>query len=506
MINNHADTIAAVATGQGGAIAVIRVSGPDAFKVCDTVFRPVSGKPLNLAKGYTVHYGRIVDGDETVDDVLVTVFRSPRSYTGEDMAEISCHGSGYIKGRIISLLTGAGARVAGAGEFTLRAFMAGKMDLSQAEAVADIIASEDRASHTLAMNQMKGGYSAGLRVLRGGLVELASLLELELDFSEEDVEFADRSRLITQIDSITAEIESLKESFLLNNSIKEGIPVTIAGEPNTGKSTLLNTLLREDRAMVSDIAGTTRDVIEESLVIDGVRFRFTDTAGLRETDDRLEGMGIERARNSIAKSRILLYVVSPDGKGSYPVDAALAGMAALRLGENTTVFLILNKSDMVGGRKVDPAAILRDVNSGDSGSYLTGSTETGSALKDSSKTTFIDTGSADIASAVKVDKILLISAKEGTGIDELTAALSGTVDRDSLFAGATIVTNFRHYEALLHSGQALERVRHGLETDLAADLVAGDIRDAIYHLGTITGEITNDEILGSIFSTFCIGK
>ncbi|MCD8173517.1 MAG: tRNA uridine-5-carboxymethylaminomethyl(34) synthesis GTPase MnmE [Alistipes sp.] len=474
MINGNEQTIAAVATGQGGAIAVIRVSGPDALRVCDAVFRAASGKPLSEAKGYTVHFGKIVDGEETVDDVLVTVFRSPRSYTGQDMAEISCHGSEYIKGRIMSLLTGAGARVAGAGEFTMRAFMAGKMDLSQAEAVADIIASEDRASHSLAMNQMKGGYSAGLRALRSGLVELASLLELELDFSEEDVEFADRSRLVSQIEGISAEIGRLKESFLLNNSIKDGIPVTIAGEPNTGKSTLLNALLREDRAMVSDIAGTTRDVIEERLVIDGVKFRFTDTAGLRQTDDRLEGMGIERARNSIARSRILLYVLSPDGEGNYPVEAAAEGLAGLCLGGDTTVFMVLNKADKLDGRSPNPDEVLDRVNRA--------------------------------VEAVTVDKILLLSAKEGMGLDGLVEAISGTVDRDRIFAGATVVTNARHYEALLRSGQALERVRYGLETDVPSDLLAGDIRDALHHLGTITGEITNDEILGSIFSNFCIGK
>lgn len=305
MIRDH-DTIAAPATAAGGALAVIRISGEEALRICDRIFR--GREPLAAAAGYTVHYGEIVDDGRVLDDVLVTVFRAPRSYTGEDAAEISCHGSQYIVSEILRLLTASGARMAGPGEFTIRAYLAGKLDLSQAEAVADIIASSSRAAHALAANQMRGGYSDALEGLCEKLLELTALLELELDFSEEEVEFADRAQLREAMQRIGAHIDALRNSFTLGNAIKEGVAVAITGAPNVGKSTLLNRLLNEERVLVSDIAGTTRDVIEERINIDGVVFRFLDTAGIRATDDRLEQMGIQRTMSSIERAQIVIYM------------------------------------------------------------------------------------------------------------------------------------------------------------------------------------------------------
>lgn len=444
MITGH-DTIVAPATAPGGAIAVIRLSGEESIACCDRVFH---GKnPLSQAAGHTIHYGTIVDGERILDDVVVAVYRAPRSYTGEDSIEISCHGSRYIVSQIIDLLVRQGARPAEPGEFTVRAFLSGRVDLAQAEAVADLIASDSEASHAIATNQMRGGYSAHLHALRDTLLRLASLLELELDFSEEEVEFADRTHLREIMQQMQEAISRLTRSFSLGNAIKEGVPVAIVGEPNVGKSTLLNRLLGEERALVSEIAGTTRDTIEETLNIDGVLFRFIDTAGLHDTPDRLEQMGIDRTRDVLSKARIVLHLA----------DATRPLPAPLSVGEEQTYLLVINKSDC---RQLEnlPA------------------------------------------------QALSISARTGEGIDRLLARLRATIDTNGIYEGAPIISNSRHLHALQQAANSLQRALSALEEGLPTDLLSEEIRQVIYHLGTITGEITNDDILGEIFSKFCIGK
>ncbi|MDE6569960.1 MAG: tRNA uridine-5-carboxymethylaminomethyl(34) synthesis GTPase MnmE [Alistipes sp.] len=464
------DTIVAPATASGGAIAVIRISGDEALTICDRIFR--GRTPLAEAAGYTVHYGRIVEPacsgtspdscstapeppteERTVDDVLATVFRAPHSYTGENSVELSCHGSSYIVSEILRLLLAAGARMATPGEFTLRAYFAGKLDLSQAEAVADLIASSSRAAHALASNQMRGGYSAALDALRDRLLHLTSLLELELDFSEEDVEFADRQALQETMERIDAEIERLRDSFTLGNALKEGIPVAIVGAPNAGKSTLLNRLLNEERAIVSDIAGTTRDIIEETVNLDGIRFRFVDTAGIRTTDDRLERMGIQRTLQRIAQARIVIRLLDA---------AAFTGTVPppdFDLPEGCTLLTVLNKTDLY-------------------------------------------------PSLVIPQDVIGLSARNGDGIDALRRALLQTIGADSLYQGETIVSNGRHFEALSGAHDALSRALAALHSGLPADLLSEDIQQVIRFIGEITGRgvILSDEILGNIFSKFCIGK
>lgn len=445
------DTILAPATAQGGALAVIRISGDEAFAVCDRVFRGRS--PLAEAQGYTVHYGRIVDGDRTIDDVLATVFRAPHSYTGENSVELSCHGSAYIVSEILRLLLAAGGRMATPGEFTLRAYFAGKLDLSQAEAVADLIASSSRAAHALATNQMRGGYSAALDSLRDRLLHLTSLLELELDFSEEDVEFADRQELQRIMQDIDQHLNQLIKSFALGNAIKEGIPVAIVGAPNAGKSTLLNRLLNEERAIVSEIAGTTRDVIEESVCIEGIRFRFIDTAGIRTTDDRLERMGIERTLQRIARARIVIRLLDiAHFTGTVPAPE-------FELPEGCTLLTAVNKIDL------HPEIALPQ-------------------------------------------GVIGLSARDGAGLDTLRQALLQSAGAETLDQNDTVVSNSRHFEALSIARSALERAMKGLQEGLPADLLSEEIRQVICHIGEITGRgvILSDEILGTIFSKFCIGK
>jgi tRNA modification GTPase len=455
------DTIAAIATAQGGAIAIIRLSGRDAIAIADSVFR--GRVSLREARGYTVHFGEVMTpSGEVVDEVLATVFRAPHSYTGEDSVEISYHGSPYIGQRIMELLIGSGARVAEAGEFTVRAFLAGKMDLSQAEAVADLIASSDRAQHTLALDQMRGGYSSELAGLRDELVRLASLLELELDFSEEDVEFAERGELTALTERIAGEIDSLAGSFSLGNVIKEGIPVAIVGRPNAGKSTLLNALVRDDRAIVSDIAGTTRDRIEESVSLGGVTYRFIDTAGLRTTDDRLEQMGIERTLNAVRGARLVLLVVDAT---TSPADI-LGQVEELALSADQKLCVVLNKIDRLTESDV-------------------------SGLRRELEASF---------------EVVALSAKTGTNLDALEEWLQASVDTGALYAGAVVVSNARHYEALQRAGEGISRVSAGLSSGISSDLLAEDVREVLYHLGTITGSVTTDEILATIFSKFCIGK
>ncbi|MCM1151358.1 MAG: tRNA uridine-5-carboxymethylaminomethyl(34) synthesis GTPase MnmE [Alistipes senegalensis] len=445
------ETIVAPATAAGGAIAVVRLSGDEALCIADRIFRGTA--PLADAAGYTVHFGRIMEGERTVDEVLATVFRAPHSYTGENAVEISCHGSSYIVSEILRLAQAAGARMAEPGEFTVRAYLAGKLDLSQAEAVADLIASSSQASHALAINQIRGGYSHTLETLRAKLLDLTSLLELELDFSEEDVEFADRRELQTTLEHIDTEIEALQRSFSLGNAIREGVPVAIVGAPNVGKSTLLNRLLQDDRAMVSEIAGTTRDVIEEIANIDGVRFRFLDTAGIRATDDRLERMGIERTMKSIARARIVIYLVDA---------AAIArGIPApeFPVREDQTLLTAVNKIDTL-----DSAAL--------------------------------------------PDGVLGISARSGAGVDLLCRTLRNAIDTEGLFHGDAIVSSSRHFQALSDARSALDRARRSFRSNMPSDLLAEEIRDVGRALSSITGRgaIIPDEVLANIFSKFCVGK
>ena len=532
------DTIVAPATATGGALALIRVSGPDALRVLDGVFvgcgaasaddgcdvgalcgkggsgvaavdgsgagplcnkggsgvaaadgsgaGPLCDKGSVGAKrrsvcdfaGYTLHFGRIMDGAEVLDEVMVSVFRAPHSYTGEDGAEISCHGSPYIVSRLLELLIARGARLALPGEFTQRAFLAGKMDLAQAEAVADVISSDSAAAHRVAVNHLLGGYSSKLKELRGSLVELSALLELELDFSEEDVEFADRSRLSALCSEAMAECSRLADSFSLGNAVKDGVPVAIVGAPNSGKSTLLNALLCDQRAIVSDIPGTTRDTVEECVVIDGVKFRFIDTAGLRDTSDVIEKMGIERSLAALRKAAIVIEVVDVSGEDAVAAESALgtryglpvncwSGQIAEALSASRKHIVAFNKCDLarIPNRADDAVAV------------------------------------ADSAQPPSVK----ISAKMGTGLDELKRLLCEV----SGVAGVTetvLVTNARHAAELRSAASALNCVLSGLAAGLDGALLAEDLRDALSHLGSITGEITSDEVLGEIFGKFCIGK
>ncbi|WP_298064421.1 tRNA uridine-5-carboxymethylaminomethyl(34) synthesis GTPase MnmE [uncultured Rikenella sp.] len=451
--NNHT-TIAAAATGPGGAIALIRLSGPQAIAIAEKVF----SKPLADAPGYTVHFGTIADGERILDEVLVTLFRASKSYTGEDMVEISCHGSSYITREILALLIRHGAVPATAGEFTRRAFLNGKLDLSQAEAVADLIASESGAAHRIALNQMRGGYAAELAGLRAELLHITSLLELELDFSEEDVEFADRSELERLLTTIRNRCRALAGSFRTGNVLKNGVPVAIVGAPNAGKSTLLNRLVGEERAIVSDIAGTTRDFIEESLTLEGIRFRFIDTAGLRHTDDEIEALGIERTKERISRSTLILLLVSEP----LPPSEIEERIRSLQLSDDQRLILLFNKSDLWD------TALLTE----------------------------------KFASACPV---LSIAARTGEGVEALKALLIQSVETD-IPDDSLIVSNIRHYEALLHASEALDRAIAGVARGLPADLISEEVRQVLHYLGTITGEITTDDILGNIFSKFCIGK
>ena len=459
MIYNDSDTIVAPATPAGGALCLIRLSGKESITICDKIFR--GRVSLLSARPSTIHYGDIVDGNEVVDDVMVSVFRSPRSFTGEDSVEISTHGSRYVVQRVITLLTQHGARLAEAGEFTRRAFLAGKMDLSQAEAIADVIAADSHASHAIASTQMRGAYSDELRELRDKLIHITSLLELELDFSEEDVEFADRGELCRLLQTTRDKVSSLAASFSLGNALKEGIMVAIAGRPNVGKSTLLNRLTGEDRAMVSDIAGTTRDTIEATANINGVIYRFIDTAGLHSTDDRLERMGIERTAKALHKAHIILWI-SDDAQADFSYD-----LEDFTPNEQQKVIHVINKIDQQ-------------------------SCEENTSLPESGKHPDYPT--------------VRISAKYGTGVDLLLDELASTLDPSTAYQGDVIVSSQRHYSALIEAQTALDAALDALDADISSDLLSEDIRQTMYHLGTITGEITSEDILKSIFSNFCIGK
>lgn len=473
------ETICACATLPGtGAIAVIRVSGDDAIAIADKVVSLRNGRLADVASN-SVRFGSVPG----IDDVLVSIFRNPHSYTGEDSVEISCHASSYVIEQILFRLIENGARPAGPGEFTQRAFVNGKMDLSQAEAVADMIAAEDASAHRLALNQLKGGVSNEISEMRGQLLDMTSLMELELDFSEEDVEFADRSQLSSLLEEVSAHVKRLKESFRLGNALKNGVPVCIAGAANTGKSTLLNALLQEERAIVSPIAGTTRDSIEETFVIGGIRFRFIDTAGLRETDDTIESMGIERSMDKIAKADIVIAVADCQAASS-DVQAQLS-MIRERMNGSQNLVVFVNKVDMIPGAGLDPAC------SDDSGPLVAGPIE--SVIKET-----IPEGSP----------VIYGSAKNGLGTDDLKNILE-KIQKDrvsSSRSGETMVSNVRHYNALCSAWEALKLVRAGLDSGTSTELVARDLRDVLYHLGSITGEISTDEVLGNIFKKFCIGK
>jgi len=457
------DTIAALATPHGsGAIAVIRLSGKRSFEIIDQVFfdKAFKSKKIVEQKGYTIHFGIIAEGDVIIDEVLVSVFKNPHSYTGEDSIEISCHGSMYIQQQILQVLLKHGARMANAGEFTLRAFLNGKFDLSQAEAVSDLIASNSGLSHQVAMEQMRGGFSNKIKILRDHLVNFASLIELELDFSEEDVEFANRDDLKKLVHSITGIIEKLVGSFDVGNVIKNGIPVAIVGKPNAGKSTLLNVLLEDDRAIVSEIPGTTRDTIEDEMIIDGVLFRFIDTAGIRTTTDVIEQIGVNKAFEAIKKSAIIIYLF----------DAHEISSGDLKLEIDLIKEHIGTSQLVIVANKIDTENL------------------------------------TDLKKEFSAYEVIYISAKEHKNISELKQKLVGLFDARTVNTTDTIVTNARHVDSLKRANLALFKVVAGLDKNIVGDLLAVEIRYALDELGSITGEVTNEDLLDSIFTRFCIGK
>lgn len=489
------DTIAAPATAAGGALCVVRVSGPRAIDICDTIFR--GRTPLAAAKTASAHYGSIADTTAgVIDEAIVTIFRAPHSYTGEDSVEISVHGSSYVVRALMQALARAGARPARAGEFTRRAFLAGRMDLAQAEAVADMIASSSRAAHAVAATQMRGAYSHELQELRRQLLDITSLLELELDFSEEDVEFADRTQLGTLLRRTRDKVAALARSFALGNALKEGVAVAIVGSPNVGKSTLLNRLVGEERAMVSDIAGTTRDTVEARINIDGVDYRFIDTAGVHQTDDKLELMGIDRTRQALEKARMVLWITTSDEPGSN-----VGNNAGSNIGSN-----VGNPSGHNAHNAPDTEAALKAEFAAATGIELTSEQILYRIINKIDLHSDTDNSSAATAEGTEDRYTIRLSAKTGEGIRTLVAALSRSVDATAAYRGEAIVTNQRHYHALCEALTALDAALDGLQHGLTSELLSEDIRAAINHLGEITGEITSDDILQNIFSKFCIGK
>jgi tRNA modification GTPase len=450
-------TIVATATAPGtGAISVVRLSGSDAILIADKVFRSVHNKVLSKQKSHTIHLGHILQGNQTLDEVLISLFKGPNSYTGEDVVEISCHGSTYIQQQLLQLLLDEGAQLAEPGEFTLRAFINGKMDLTQAEAVADLIASEGEAAHRVAIQQLRGGISNKLEQLREQLVNFASLVELELDFSEEDVDFADRDALDKLLHQAQDTIKSLIDSFSVGNALKQGVPVAIAGKPNAGKSSLLNALAQDEKAIVSEIAGTTRDSIEDTVSIDGIQFRFIDTAGLRETKDTIEAIGVEKARTKISYAQILLYLVDPSTMTVAEINTEVKTL------QHQNPLVLINKSDLHDVDKLHKQTQeLEDLDS------------------------------------------LLISAETGLGLDKLCEHLVQLVKHTNY---DTIVSSSRHHNELQQTLTAILAVREGLANGLTGDLLAVDLRTALHHLGMLTGSISSDELLGNIFANFCIGK
>ena len=457
MINQ--ETIIALATPTGlGAISVIRISGLNAILITEKLFKSKGNKKLSNQNSHTVHLGHLIKNNHELDEVLVTIFKGPHSYTGENTVEISCHGSTYIQQEIIDLFIENGIRVANPGEFTLRAFINGKMDLNQAEAVADLIASENEGSHKLAMEQMKNGFSNDLKKLRAELLHFSSMIELELDFSQEDVEFAERSEFKKLTVRIQNELEKLIDSFKSGNVLKNGISVAIAGKPNAGKSSLLNTLLNEDKAIVSNIPGTTRDSIEDSLVIDGINFRFTDTAGLRETKDIIESKGIEKTKEKINNARVLIYLFDSNDTTFSEISSDLKSFKR----KDLSVLLVRNKID-------------------------------------------IKNTNQKLITELKKFELIEISANNSESVSLLKKRLVNEINILNPYTD-TVISNSRHYEALLKALKAIEEVNIGLKNDISGDLLSVDIRKSIEHLAEITGEITNDDVLGNIFANFCIGK
>ena len=490
-------TICAPATIPGtGAISIIRVSGKEALTIADKIIH-LSGGSLAETEGYRLRYGTIFEADGSVlDNVIVSVFRAPHSYTGENSVEISCHASRFIVNAILEGLVNAGASIAAPGEFTRRAFVNGKMDLAQAEAVADVIASQSAASHKVAMNQLKGGFSSELKDLREKLLKMTSVLELELDFSEEDVEFASRSELEALVNEALTHIGRLTESFSRGNAIKNGVPVAIVGATNTGKSTLLNALLGEDRAIVSDIAGTTRDTIEETLNLGGVMFRFIDTAGIRETDEVVEKIGIERTFKKMDEASIVLGMTDLSrGEDSVLADAEYIWDKVNASSSGQEFLLLVNKCDVDGCESVDGEG------------HVAGYAGAGDGAGDADKTGKMAKIEATLREKGISAKLIPISAKTGYGLAALTETLAEIGRRITGDTDETLVTNIRHYEALVRAATALGRVRDGLQVaTLPPDLIAQDLREALYHLGEIVGEIGTEEVLGNIFRKFCIGK
>ena len=497
------DTIAAPATAAGGALCVVRVSGPRAIDICDTIFR--GRTTLAAAKTASAHYGSIVDTTAgVIDEAIVTIFRAPHSYTGEDSVEISVHGSSYVVRALMQALARAGARPARAGEFTRRAFLAGRMDLAQAEAVADMIASSSRAAHAVAATQMRGAYSHELQELRRQLLDITSLLELELDFSEEDVEFADRTQLDTLLRRTRDKVAALARSFALGNALKEGVAVAIVGSPNVGKSTLLNRLVGEERAMVSDIAGTTRDTVEARINIDGVDYRFIDTAGVHQTDDKLELMGIDRPRQALEKARMVLWITTADEPGSN-VGSNIGNKVDSNIGSNVGSN-VGNPSGHNAHNAPDTEAALKAEFAATTGIELAPEQILYRIINKIDLQPHTESASAVTAEGTEDKYTIRLSAKTGEGIRALVAALARSVDATAAYRGEAIVTNQRHYHALCEALTALDAALDGLQHGLTSELLSEDIRAAINHLGEITGEITSDDILQNIFSKFCIGK
>lgn len=459
----NTDTITAIATPSGfGAISVIRLSGSNSLKILWNHFIPASKISIDDIESHRLYFGSFNEEDKVIDDVLVSYFKSPKSYTSEDTIEISCHGSEYIQQKILNALLDSGARIAEPGEFTLRAFMNGKMDLSQAEAVADLIASQSENAHRVAMNQMRGGISTKINELRSKLIDFASLIELELDFSEEDVEFADRKQFLTLIDDLNEELTSLIDSFKIGNVMKDGIPVAIIGKPNVGKSTLLNAILNEEKAIVSHIPGTTRDTIEDTYVLDGFKFRFIDTAGLRKSQDLVENIGIERAYDKIKQASIIIYVGDVTALSNDSIHKVTKEFSEYINDESKQFIFVANKIDEIN----EPNFKLSNV--------------------------------SDI-------NLVLVSAKQNQNIDLLKESLVKVVKRYNI-NNDVIITNSRHYNSLVNAKKAIDNVRLGFDNNVPTDLIAIDIRHALHELGTITGEITTDDLLGNIFGKFCIGK